>query len=395
MKKWYSAVATALLSGVLFFLLLNLIFYFVVAHRKPQTPYEAYGGDKLLQAYPGWSKQDVEELLTETWGGDAVFEYEPFTGFRNKPLPKKSRYVNINPAGFRISRNQAPWPPPPGSNDVFVFGGSTTFGLGVTDEETIPSYLQECSPGGEHLAVYNFGRTWYYSSQELILFLQLLKAGYIPRVAVFIDGLNEFNSWGADEPANASALRLFMAGQAPSNPLDSIPMIKAAHWLGQRWKPHSPRNIQYDDRTILQRIADRWLANKKIIELVAGGYGVRPIFVWQPVPTYKYDLRYHFLGHPDSWYIERWPHGRYGYQLMEELREQGKLGPDLLWLADMQQDRHENLYVDKWHYNAAFSREIAARICEVLSNGGPPPQTQRAQHRPGHGAQHARLKHGA
>ncbi len=49
----------------------------------------------------------------------------------------------------------------------------------------------------------------------------------------------------------------------------------------------------------------------------------------------------------------------------------GKLGTDVLWLADMQENARENLYVDSVHYTAAFSKEIAGRICEFIQNGAP------------------------
>jgi len=51
---------------------------------------------------------------------------------------------------------------------------------------------------------------------------------------------------------------------------------------------------------------------------------------------------------------------------MENLRAQGKLGSNVLWLADMQQDKHENLYVDAVHYTAAFSQAIAGQICGFM-----------------------------
>jgi hypothetical protein len=53
---------------------------------------------------------------------------------------------------------------------------------------------------------------------------------------------------------------------------------------------------------------------------------------------------------------------------MEKLRAQGKLGSNVLWLADMQQDKHENLYVDSIHYNPPFSKEIAAQISLFCAN---------------------------
>jgi hypothetical protein len=49
---------------------------------------------------------------------------------------------------------------------------------------------------------------------------------------------------------------------------------------------------------------------------------------------------------------------------MESRWSQGKLGPDVLWLAGIQQDKRENLYVDAVHYIAVFSREIAVHVCD-------------------------------
>jgi hypothetical protein len=39
-----------------------------------------------------------------------------------------------------------------------------------------------------------------------------------------------------------------------------------------------------------------------------------------------------------------------------------------LWLADMQKDKRENLFVDRVHYTAQFSAEIARRIVSFLEN---------------------------
>jgi len=371
LKHWYRAVAVALLTGVLLFLLLNLLLYLVSLAKQPpagNNPIGRYGVKSILRAYPGWREEDVKTLLGETWGrpGSMWFEYEPFTGFRERPF--RGKFVSIDPAGFRLSKDQAPWPPRSNAINVFVFGGSTTYGYGLPDDETIPSYLGECAAASyspARLAVYNFGRGSYFSSQELILFQQLLSAHFVPQVAVFIDGLNEFDHPDG-QPRFSEALRRFMAGQIHSNPFDNVPMVKAAHWLSARWTKHQPRNLaDYTDRAVLEGIIDRWLANKRMIELMGAGFGVRTIFVWQPVPTYKYDLRYHLFPY-DEGYADKWPRDRYGYPLMENLRAQGKLGPNVLWLADMQQDKHENLYVDAVHYTATFSKEIAGQICDSI-----------------------------
>ena len=392
LKHWYTQAAVALVNGVLLFVILNLILYAIIYSRRPagsqtaldeygsakaQTPLEEYGMDKLRKAYPGWSDEEIKSLVSENYR-DSRFEYEPFTGFKQRPF--RGRFVNVDPAGFRFSKDQAPWPPRSDAVNVFVFGGSTTYGFGLRDDETIASYLQQCAPAppGEFVAVYNFGREGYFSSQELVLFQQLLNEGFVPQVAVFIDGLNDF--WAVSGPLYTERLRDVFDGKQEPGPLQNLPMVRAAHWMTARWgkpQPHSPvsnaeqnpgtkpqpqKAIQDTDPALLQSIADRWLANKRMIEAIAKDFGVRPIFVWQPVPAYKYDTRYDLFYRSYPVYTRC----RYGYALMDNLRAQGKLGADVLWLADMQESKQENLYVDTAHYTAALSKEIAAQICGFL-----------------------------
>lgn len=356
-------------NTLLVLVLLNLVLVLVSLTKRPPAepdPLSKYGGDALQKAYPGWRKEDVRTLIQETSHRQA--KYEPFTESGERPF--RGKYVNVDAAGFRLSKDQAPWPPKPQAMNVFVFGGSTTFGYGLPDDQTIVSYLGECAlangPGGRP-AVYNFGREGYFSSQELILFQQLLRAGFVPQVAVFIDGMNDFFS--ADgQPTFADKFRRLMDGKlGSSNPLNKLPMIQAFHRLRAYWTRRPPQKAVWNrtDPELLEGVVNRWLINKKMIELTAAGFGVRPIFVWQPVPTYKYDLNYHFLssGSPVSGY----PPALSGYALMDGARTDGKLGPNVLWLADRQQDKHENLYVDAVHYTADFSKEIAGQICGALN----------------------------
>jgi len=85
MRRWYRVTAFATFNSVLLFVLVNLILYVILSVRtKPDDPLVRYGEDNILVAYPGWRAEDVQTLLQETYA-DLTFEYEPFTGFRNKP----------------------------------------------------------------------------------------------------------------------------------------------------------------------------------------------------------------------------------------------------------------------------------------------------------------------
>ena len=308
-------------------------------------------------------------------------EYEPFTGFRQ--VPSRGKFLNVDPAGFRYSKDQAPWPPLPQASNVFVFGGSTTFGVGLPDDETIASCLQQFAAEGHStppLKVYNFAQPAYFSSQELIQFEQLLNAGFIPQIAVFVDGINDF-TFADGQPLFADTFRNFMAGKSQPGALDHVPLVRAERWLRQRWAKRtsaSQKIAREDDPTLLQSTIDRWLANKRMIDAIGQTYGVRTFFVWQPVPTYKYDLSYHFNAHSLKEFRPYIRQSRYGYALMDKLHAQGKLDSNVLWLADMQENKHENLYVDNVHYNAVFSKEIAEQIYNFLRENQGEPQDRAA-----------------
>jgi hypothetical protein len=76
---------------------------------------------------------------------------------------------------------------------VFVFGGSTTYGDGVSNNETFVSFLNTFDPDNIYL---NFGVPSYDSKFELKKLVYLLLKGYRPKKVIFVDGLNDFGTMG-------------------------------------------------------------------------------------------------------------------------------------------------------------------------------------------------------
>jgi hypothetical protein len=139
-------------------------------------------------------------------------------------------------------------------------------------------------------------------------------------------------------------------------------------WLRRRLEGRRPEpsSGRYNEDE-LARVRDRWLTSKKLVEKLSDMFGVRPLFVWQPVPTYRYDYQhYHLLRdlgvEPVKWGAAR----RFGYPLMARHRAELEQGKNFLWLVHMQEGRRGNLYVDEYHYTAAFMKDIAAYICAYL-----------------------------
>ena len=98
------------------------------------------------------------------------------------------QFVNVTDQGLRCNVNGSTDCAVRGGRDeIRVFGGSAKFGYGVNDDETIPAYLDQMTPG---YRVLNFGVASNYSTIKRIPDLNLLTQ-YDPSAAViFIDGLN-------------------------------------------------------------------------------------------------------------------------------------------------------------------------------------------------------------
>ena len=378
------SLSVLLTNLIVIFILFNLIVFlgFSLARAIPRwlapiSKHAEKSAPGAVALYPGWAGPKFGQLISETLAAVEVgnYEYDEITQLRLRPL--HGRYVNVAEGGFRQLGSQGPWPLDRSALNVFVFGGSTTFGFYMDDDHTIPSYLQQFARAGsrERVNLYNFGRPGYTSSQELLLYLSLLRDGSIPTIAVFVDGLNDCQEWTSDSVVGLPwpEAYVYSAIEAEKDGLgymllQRLPMSDLARSISAGVKPG-----QSDDTTTVASrietfIVNRWLKNKKAIEALSRAYAVKVAFVWQPVATYKYDLSYDAFGRDQRLASEKYV--ALVYPAIEMMANRGLLGENFLSLAAIQQDRKETLYVDPWHYNESFSAEIASKINPFLQARG-------------------------
>ena len=256
--------------------------------------------------YPGWSRVQLTALLHETH--ERPLQFDPLTQFREAPFT--GRFVNVSKAGFRAGPEPPPWPMPTSDYNIWVLGGSTTFGYGLPDSQTIPAQLESILRArhpGTRLHVYNFGQAYFYSRQELALLEELLVSSpTAPQLAVFIDGINEHQ----EMPFYTGYIRGLL-----QNPLRAV--------------LQSPRGQSLPGG---KAIVERWLRVKQLEEGVCARFGVLPLFVWQPAPNWGYDLKYHVLWRSAG---EPMPSVADHYAFLSNLigHDPGRLGTDFLWLG--------------------------------------------------------------
>ena len=290
--------------------------------------------------------------------------YRPFVEYTSGPVD--GQFVNVTEQGLRCNVNGSTDCAVRGGRDeIWVFGGSTTFGYGVKNDETIPAYMDQMTPG---YRVLNFGVASYYSTIERILFLNLLTQFEPPAAVVFIDGLNDFYynkvpdvSGFSDELANT--FELPDGARTLARLTATLRQSRLITLVLNAFAPDAERApVLLRDDAALARVIARLEANMAVRSAAAERLGIQIVNVLQPVPLYgpghstslvKADLLN--LGeHVNS--------GR-GYELIHENAEL-LADPTLLNLAEFGSDGQ--MYVDTVHYHPDFSKMIAERILSRL-----------------------------
>jgi len=366
----YVLVAATAFTALLLFLLLSVMVQRSSSLGALTNPIVEKYGPIVYKAYPQWKRQDVDLMLREAWLRENNFVYDSFCQFKERP--RKGRYVNVSDDGYRQSYLGGNWPPSGQFFNVFVFGGSTTFGYGVPDGQTIPSCLarfleklqKEAPQQVRPFRVYNFGRGYFASSQERALFEKLVVAGYLPDLAVFIDGANEqFN----ERPRFTSTLEQLMKQTNLQGEWSWNTPLKS--WLGRQKGlfPQAKVNVLSNMAPKYppdERRLSNYFANQRIIRAISTAFSVPVVFVWQPVPRYLYNYKAYDLF---AFALE----GNSGdvlNELMNQHLSENVATNDFLNLAAIQQDIKRNLYVDTIHYTGDFCNVIAEKIAKFCAD---------------------------
>ena len=76
-----------------------------------------------------------------------------------------------------------------------MLGGSSLWGFGARDDQTIPSLLaRSLDEQGWRVELKNLAEIGYVSTQEVIALTRELQAGYRPDLVIFYDGVNDTTS---------------------------------------------------------------------------------------------------------------------------------------------------------------------------------------------------------
>jgi len=352
---YYRSAAEYFIDTVVIIVALNVICAIALHYLFVVNPFRNVIA--LQEVYPGKSPAKIAEILQDTY--DKPWEYEAWVGHKEKK--RATQNVNVVADGFRKSYedNTAL---DLNAKSVFMFGGSTMFGYGLSDYETIPAHLHTALRGktdGPPINVYNFGRAYYNLYQESVLLEQLLLSGKTPTVAVFMDGLNEVRV----EPHYTRELKsLFLSfngngGELVRNIFLHLPIFQIAK-LGADYFSPPPQNYMPTSEVLV----NRYVFAKEKIKRLADQYGFKIYFAIQPIPGYKNEFWNHkFTQQNLSEEYYTWK-----MQLMTDLEATASDARSFS-IADALADYDKQPFIDKAHYTDEVHQILADAIAEKIT----------------------------
>jgi lysophospholipase L1-like esterase len=255
---------------------------------EPRVLAEGYGG----AAWPAVHYRELEQLQ-ERW--------QPYVYFRQKPFWGTT--IKIDQDGRRSTWQSAMRVEPRGEHraiKVLALGGSSLWGYGARDDETIPSILaRSLHEKGCRVEIENLAEIGYVSTQEVIALTRALQGGYRPDIVVFYDGVNDATSALLEGEPGVTTNEInrrceFNLSQSPTGMATALTVklitesgsFRFAQMVrrrlgGEFGEPQiAPAQFKVPD--VAAGVVRHYEANVGLVEALARSFGFRAFFCWQP-----------------------------------------------------------------------------------------------------------------
>jgi lysophospholipase L1-like esterase len=257
---------------------------------------------------------------------------------------------------------------------VWTFGGSTMYGTGVPDFATLPSYLsRDLNAGSTNcVVVSNFGVEGYLTNQEVILLMELLKAGGHPDVVIFYDGLNDAGaagpSFGPPKPHfYIETIKARVEGSFSGRfdfVRDLYTLRLAGAIRGYLFHGHSSRSVLDELQTKAVATVDNYEANLSVVKALGRAYNFRAYCFWQPSLYYGHKPLVPFeeqLPVSDSW-------SRIVTAVYQEADTRAAATRDFIFLGGIFDSVKRSLYIDQGHLGPQGNEVAAQAVAKYIED---------------------------
>lgn len=299
--------------------------------------------------------------------------YRPYVGWSRREFQGEA--TTIGSAGDRI-HGDLPSDP---SRVVRFFGGSTMWGTGAADAETIPAIFNQLYP---QFAVHNHGESGFLPRQSLARLINIALAREPLDLVLFYNGVNQvwyycseaaaFDRHGqtdkiARRTSGSQATKILYGSlfEAIQKLVTDADLFEAeSERLDQS---RCERDPAYANR-VVEHLFDIWRMARRIVTASEGRF----VALLQPVAYVGKPMRDHLSLSLDS---KRARNYRIIYGLIKKKLTETRDH----WILDMTDavDVAEPVYIDFCHISGNGNRIITQRLVERLHDNGwlPPPET--------------------
>lgn len=243
--------------------------------------------------------------------------------------------------------------------EIYFFGGSTMFGQGVTDFDTIPSFVSKILYEKFNIKanVHNFARQAYVSTEEFLLFSYL--APKIRKkektIAVFFSGLNEVVSVNFFVPPNlekrmGNSIIARIKKQIGSFAHKSSLMNVLGNFIIDNKKVIK---VSISDQDELE-VEENYKRNALNIISIAKDNNILPLFYWQPLNIFK---KVKTLYEQNTDYVPEIEYRKYidfSYKYFYDI-------------SHFFENTSEPIFLDFGHYNEKGNELIAGKIAKDIA----------------------------
>jgi lysophospholipase L1-like esterase len=276
----HRALALVLLNSILVIAALELVAIAITRlNWVPDRRAELFA---RYRAVPFYRDQPWSERYWDEAPRAERYRYVPYVLWGHRPYEGET--VNVGRDGRRRTPGTRCGP---GARKVFVFGGSTLWGWGAPDWETIPAHLQErlARRSSGPVCVTNHGEDGFVSTQAVIALLRELQAGNVPDVVVFYDGVNDLTAayYTGDATVHTqyreAAARF---GEQEHTLVSWLRDLRLTSLLRAWTRPRVPPVPEWDSDSLAAAVVERYLANYGLVGTLAEAYAFEYFFFWQP-----------------------------------------------------------------------------------------------------------------
>jgi hypothetical protein len=182
----------------------------------------------------------------------------------------------------------------PGDPLVFLFGGSSVWGYGSPDWETVPSHLAaRFAAGGRPACVVNYGQDSWRTTQGVTALMLELRRGRRPQQVAFVSGCNDvftpFFLTGDPEVEWDFARARPWLEELAQPARGSFAFLEATNtWallqrVRGRLRAPRPYPAPRDPDALARAVARTYLSDLDVAEALARAYGFRARFFLQPL----------------------------------------------------------------------------------------------------------------